>query len=101
MAKEVTFQQRSKTEYESTLGPKLIVIAASPLPNDKREIFDCALGSNYLMTLFKSKFKSAETHVTYVKEEGVHFARNVLFNILGRYVWKKTLDTKKLCVTFQ
>lgn len=98
--KEVLFAKRSKLEYESVLGPKLLLLAEKPLPTDKLEIFDSPQGLEYLSYVFKSVFKSAETHVTYIKEENIPFSRNILFNILGRYVWKNTIDPKKLFIGF-
>ena len=65
--KECPFIERSKKEYESELGPKLILIAEKPLDTDKAEIFDSAF--NYLTEVFKSRFKSAETHITYITDE--------------------------------
>lgn len=99
MMKECPFIQRSKQEYESELGPKLLLIAEKPLSTDKVEIFDSAF--NYLSEVFKSKFKSAETHITYVTDETEEpFARNVFFNILGHYVKKGTLEPNKLAIAF-
>lgn len=98
--REVTFAIRNKLEYESTLGPKLILIADKPLPTDKVEIFDSPIAMAYLNTIFKSHFKSAETHITYVKDDKNYFARNIFFNILGRYVWKGTLDPNRLAIAF-
>ena len=97
--KECPFIERSKKEYESELGPKLILIAEKPLDTDKAEIFDSAF--NYLTEVFKSRFKSAETHITYITDEsGEPFARNMFFNILGHYVKKGTLDPKQLAIAF-
>lgn len=95
------FIERSKKEYESVLGPKLLLIAEKPLPTDKCEIFDSFNVIDYLTEVFKSKFKSAETHITYVTDEsGEPFARNVFFNILGHYVKKGTLNPKQLAIGF-
>ncbi len=95
------FIVRSKQEYESELGPKLLLIAEKPLDTDKEEIFDSIQALSYLSEIFKSKFKSAETHITYVKDETDEpFARNVFFNILGHYVKKGTLDPKQLAIAF-
>ena len=95
--KECPFIERSKKEYESELGPKLILIAEKPLDTDKAEIFDSAF--NYLTEVFKSRFKSAETHITYITDEtNIPFARNVFFNILGHYVVKGTLEPNKFDV---
>ena len=97
--KECPFIERSKKEYESELGPKLLLIAEKPLDTDKVEIFDSAF--NYLTEVFKSKFKSVETHITYVTDEtNIPFARNVFFNILGHYVVKGTLEPNKLAIAF-
>ena len=93
------FIVRSKQEYESELGPKLILIAEKPLDTDKTEIFDSAF--NYLTEVFKSRFKSVETHITYVTDNTDEpFARNVFFNILGHYVKKGTLEPDKLAIAF-
>lgn len=97
--KECPFIERSKKEYESELGPKLILIAEKPLDTDRVEIFDSAF--NYLTEVFKSRFKSVETHITYVKDTtDIPFARNVFFNILGHYIVKGTLDPTKLAIAF-
>ena len=86
------FIVRSKQEYESELGPKLLLIAEKPLDTDNLEIFDSIQALSYLTEVFKSKFKSAETHITYIQDETDEpFARNVFFNILGHYVKKGTL----------
>ena len=96
------FITRKIGEYESELGPKLIVIAEKPLSTDKKEIFDSIQAISYLSEVFKSPFKSLETHVTYVKSENedVPFARYMFFNILGHYVKRGTLDVKKLAIAF-
>ena len=54
------FLKREIAEYESELGPKLLLINDAPLSKDKREIFDSPEGIRYLTEVFKSKFKSAE-----------------------------------------
>lgn len=93
------FIERTKKEYESELGPKLVLIAEKPLPEDKLEIFDSAF--NYLTEVFKSKFKSAETHITYVTDETeTPFARTILFNILAYYAARGTLNPKQLAIAF-
>ena len=95
------FIVRSKQEYESELGPKLILIAEKPLNTDKLEIFDSVQTIPYLAEVFKSKFKSAETHITYLKDEtNTPFVRCMFFNILGHYVKKGTLDPRQLAIAF-
>ena len=95
------FIVRSKQEYESELGPKLILIAEKPLDTDKLEIFDSVQTIPYLAEVFKSKFKSAETHITYLKDEtNTPFVRCMFFNILGHYVKKGTLDPRQLAIAF-
>ena len=96
------FISRKIGEYESELGPKLILIAEKPLPTDKLEIFDSIHGISYLSEVFKSVFKSLETHVTYIDidNKDVPFARYMFFNILGHYVKRGTLDVKKLAIAF-
>jgi len=95
------FIKRSKKEYESELGPKLFLIAEQPLETDKEEIFDSFIAINYLTEVFKSRFKSAETHITYVKDStNEPFARNVFFNLLGHYVKRGTLEPDKLVIAF-
>ena len=97
----MNYNKRAKKEYESTLGPKLILIAKSPLNEDKTEIFDSLHGMQYLYNCFKSKFKSAETHVTYVEDTSeVNFARDYLFEILDHYVHRKTLKINQLVIAF-
>ena len=98
---ECPFIKRDKREYESELGPKLILIAEKPLDTDKEEIFDSVNVVSYLTEVFKSKFKSAETHITYLKDEtNTPFARCMFFNILGHYVKKGTLDPNQLAIAF-
>ena len=99
--KDCPFIERSKKECESELGPKLILIAEKPLDTDKIEIFDSFNAYTYLTEVFKSRFKSAETHITYVRDTTDEpFARNVFFNILGHYVAKGTLEPNKLAIAF-
>ena len=99
--KDCPFIERSKKECESELGPKLILIAEKPLDTDKVEIFDSFNAYTYLTEVFKSRFKSAETHITYVTDTTDEpFARNVFFNILGHYVAKGTLEPNKLAIAF-
>lgn len=95
------FLKREIAEYESELGPKLLLINDAPLSKDKREIFDSPEGIRYLTEVFKSKFKSAETHVTYINSNtDVDFVRCMLFNILSHYMSKQTIDTKNLVIGF-
>ena len=99
--KDCPFIQRKIAEYESELGPKLILIADKPLSTDKKEILDSVSAIPYLSEIFKSRFKSLETHITYIEnEEDIPFARCMFFNILGHYVKKGTLDPKKLAIGF-
>ena len=100
--KDCPFIQRKIGEYESELGPKLILIAKTPLPTDKKEIFDSKSALSYLTEVFKTRFKSLETHITYVEDpdDKVTFAREMFFNILGHYVVKGTLDPTKLAIGF-
>ena len=99
---EYSFIKRSKQEYESELGPKLLLIAEKPLDTDNLEIFDSVKVIPYLNEIFKSKFKSAETHITYIKDENINtsFTRKIFFNILYYYVKKGTLDPKQLAIAF-
>lgn len=100
--KDCPFIERNIKEYESELGPKLILIAEKPLDSDKSEIFDSITALPYLTEVFKSHFKSLETHITYVKDpaDKVTFAREMFFNILGHYVKKGTLDPTRLVIGF-
>ena len=100
--KDCPFIPREITEYESELGPKLLLIAEKPLPTDKKEIFDSIQARSYLNEIFKSKFKPLETHISYINPnpEKYDFARGMFFNILGHYVVKETLDVKKLVIAF-
>ena len=93
---------RSKKEYQSTLGPKLVLISESYLPKDKEEIFDSPSGMTYLSNCFKSKFKSADTHVTYVKDNNYDglFTKNVMADFLYDYFIKGTLDFNTLVFAF-
>ena len=101
MADQVKFIPRDIKEYECSLGPKLILIADKPLEHDRKEIFDSVKGMSYLNRVFQSKFKSAETHVTYVNDtRGTAFARYTFFNILEYYAQKGTIDFSKLVVAF-
>ena len=96
------FIERKIGEYESELGPKLILIAEKPLDTDKRNVFDSLQVVSYLDEIFKSKFKPLETHITYInpKPEKYDFARGMFFNIFGHYITKGTLDIKKVVVAF-
>lgn len=100
--KDCPFIPRKITEYESELGPKLLLIAEKPLPTDKMEIFDSIQARSYLDEVFKSKFKLLETHISYINPNPADydFARGMFFNILGHYAVKKTLDIKKLAIGF-
>ena len=100
--KDCPFLQRNIAEYESELGPKLILIAKKPLSTDKKEIFDSLTALPYLTEVFKSHFKSVETHITYIEDpdDKVTFAREMFFNILGHYIVKGTLDPTKLAIGF-
>lgn len=101
MASEILFEKRGKQEYECTLGPKLMLIAEKPLKNDQKEIFDSPQAMEYLATCFKSKYKSVETHITYIKDiADINFSRKVFFTILQRYVYKQTLDIQNFAIGF-
>ena len=102
MASEVFFAKRRIDEYESTVGPRLILITDSPLPNDKKEILDSVAGTEYLSTCFKSKFKSADTHVTYVSdnETPIPFTRQVFPLIVERYKYKNTINLLNVQIAF-
>lgn len=99
---ELNIVNRTHKDYISTLSPKLLLIAEKPLPYDKKEIFDSTKGITYLSTCFKSKIKSAETHVSYVKDnlsDGL-FSRNVLFSILEDYNFRLNTDLNSLLIGF-
>ena len=83
--KDCPFIPREITEYESELGPKLLLIAEKPLSTDKKEIFDSMQARSYLNEIFKSKFKPLETHISYINPNPAKydFARGMFFNILG------------------
>lgn len=102
MIVEKQFIKRRFSEYESTLGPKLILIAEKPLSKDRLEIFDSPRGMNYLSYCFRSKFKSAETHVTYINDSfsTYNFSREVFFNIIQKYFQRKTLHFNELIIGF-
>lgn len=96
------FSKRSKKEYFSTLGPKLILINDSFSTKDKDTIFDSPRGRSFLSTCFKSKFKAAETHVTYINDINcdVSFTVNILPELLRYYFKNGTLDFNKLVIGF-
>lgn len=88
-------------DYESTLGPKLILIMDRPLENDKEELFNSTKGLMYLSECFKSKFKSAETHICAVSNiDEKNFSRLTLIPILERYFKKGTLRKNELIFGF-
>ena len=97
---ENIIKNRSKREYTCILGPKLLLIALKPLDGDKNEIFDSIKGMEYLSTCFKSKFKSAETHVTYIKDETSNLLQNGIFEIFDHYNQKGTFDPKQFIIGF-
>ena len=95
----VELVQRSINEYAVEVSPKLLLIADKPLANDTKEIFDSPLGFEYLSKCFKSKYKSVNTHVTYVGDE-TPFAYSVLFNILCHYLSLELLNPKDFSIAF-
>lgn len=97
---ENIIKDRSKNEYTCALGPKLLLIALKPLSNDKKEIFDSVKGMDYLSHCFKSKFKSAETHVTYLLDENSKLLQNGFYNIFEYYHKKGTFDPKQFMIGF-
>lgn len=97
---ENIIKDRSKNEYTCALGPKLLLIALKPLDNDKKEIFDSVKGMDYLSHCFKSKFKSAETHVTYLLDENSKLLQNGFYNIFEYYHKKGTFDPKQFMIGF-
>ena len=97
---ENIIKDRSKNEYTCALGPKLLLIALKPLNNDKKEIFDSVKGMDYLSHCFKSKFKSAETHVTYLLDENSKLLQNGFYNIFEYYHKKGTFDSKQFMIGF-
>ena len=97
---ENIIKDRSKNEYTCALGPKLLLIALKPLNNDKKEIFDSVKGMDYLSHCFKSKFKSAETHVTYLLDENSKLLQNGFYNIFEYYHKKGTFDPKQFMIGF-
>lgn len=92
--------KRSKKDYFCEKSPRLILIADKPLHADKFEIFDSPSGTQFLCNCFKSSFKSVDTHVTWIEENGVPFSRNFFFNILGYYYTHDLLDASNLGVAF-
>ena len=97
---ENIIKDRSKNEYTCALGPKLLLVALKPLDNDKKEIFDSVKGMDYLSHCFKSKFKSAETHVTYLLDENSKLLQNGFYNIFEYYHKKGTFDPKQFMIGF-
>ena len=78
----------------------MLLIALKPLDNDKKEIFDSVKGMDYLSHCFKSKFKSAETHVTYLLDENSKLLQNGFYNIFEYYHKKGTFDPKQFIIGF-
>ena len=97
---ENIIKNRSKNEYTCALGPKLLLIANRPLDNDKKEIFDSINGMEYLSACFKSKFKSAETHVTYLQDENSTLLQNGFYEIFEFYHKRGTFDPKQFIIGF-
>ena len=99
---ENIIENRDKNEYTCALGPKLLLIALKPLENDKTEIFDSIKGIEYLSTCFKSKFKSAETHVTYLldKNRQNNFIFDGFDKIFKYYTERHTFDPKQFIIGF-
>ena len=97
---ENIIKDRSKNEYTCARGQKLLLIALKPLDNDKKEIFDSVKGMDYLSHCFKSKFKSAETHVTYLLDENSKLLQNGFYNIFEYYHKKGTFDPKQFIIGF-
>lgn len=93
--------QRNIDEYICSLGPKLILIADKPLQNDKKEIFDSIKGIEYLTKVFESKFKSADTHVTYLSEGDDSLLKSYKLAKIIYHYWKRnSLDPKQLIFAF-
>lgn len=93
--------KRSINDYFSTLSPKLLLVVDKPFAKDKREIFDSNRGMEYLTEVFKSKFKSAETHITYISDSlDNDFCRKGLFSVLHYYYENKLLDINNLTIGF-
>ena len=99
---ENLIKDRDKKEYICSTGPKLLLIALKPLDNDKNEIFDSIQGMEYLSNCFKSKFKSAETHVTYLldKNRQHNFIFDGFDTILKYYEQKGTFNPKQFVIGF-
>lgn len=97
---ENIIKDRSKNEYTCALGPKLLLVALKPLDTDKKEIFDSVKGMEYLSNCFKSKFKSAETHVTYLLDQNFNLLQKGFYEILDYYNKKGTFDPKQFMIGF-
>ena len=83
----------------ATTGINLLLIAKSPLSDDKKRIFDSEDGEEYLQNVFKSKYKISNTHVTYINSNAeVRFAKGRFIDILSEY--SSTLNTNKLLIAF-
>lgn len=91
---------RSKNDYVTTMSPRLLLVANKPLSNDTTEIFNSPLGTEYLTKCFESKYKSINTHVTYIEEENTPFVYSILFNILAYYLSRKQLNVKDITLGF-
>ena len=94
---------RNLKEYACVLGPKLILVAKQPMTEDHNEIFNSKRGLDYLSTVFCSKFKSADTHVTYIydkDEQNCIFDDDRLLKLFQFYWNRQTLDPKQLLFAF-
>lgn len=89
-----------KKDFEALFSPHLILIADSPLSNDKFEIFDSLQGVNYLDRCFSSKFKIINTHVSYVNGRDENFVHETLFKIFYNYHTVNRFDFNKLVIGF-
>lgn len=97
-------QIRSIKEFTCISGPRLLLVTDKPLDNDKVEIFDSAKGIMYLTEVFKSRFKSIDTHVTYVKDNLNNSlfdsTSQLLYKIFTYYNSKGSFDPKQFVVAF-
>lgn len=99
---EQLIENRTKNEYVCSLGPKLLLIALKPLEYDKKEIFDSLQGIEYLTACFKSKFKAAETHVTYLYDTNgrENLLKDGFDSIFYYYNKNKTFNPKEFMIGF-
>ena len=102
VTKKVQLLPRTFQEYECKGTLKVLMIAASPLPNDKLRIFDSSEGRSFLKVCDKSKIRIRDSHVSYVQTEQTPswYARNFFVNLLAYYDKTNKQDLTKIKIAF-